>query len=78
MHPAIIEVHALDNHILEVLFDNCERGQLDMAPYLEIGVFQRLKKAEQFQQVKVAFDTVEWACGVDLDPEFVYRQALKG
>jgi len=24
--------------------------------------------------VHVAFDTIEWECGVDLDPEFVYAK----
>ena len=26
------------------------------------------------KRVRVAFDTVEWDCGVDLDPEFVYAK----
>jgi hypothetical protein len=31
---------------------------------------------ENFNRVYVAFDTVEWDCGVDLDPEFVTTKSL--
>jgi hypothetical protein len=27
-----------------------------------------------FEQARVSFDTVEWPCGVDLDPAFVYAK----
>ncbi len=27
-----------------------------------------------FKRVRIAFDTTEWASGVDLDPEFVYAK----
>jgi hypothetical protein len=49
-------------------------GELDMTPYLDFGVFTRLKNKDNFVQVRVAFDTIEWPCGVDLDPEFVYQK----
>ncbi|MFH1741273.1 MAG: DUF2442 domain-containing protein, partial [bacterium] len=29
---------------------------------------------EQFKRVRVSFDTIEWDCDVDLDPEFVYAK----
>jgi hypothetical protein len=78
MYPAVSKVFPLSNFVLDVVFDNGERGRLDMSPYLEFGVFKRLKQPDNFQQVKIAFDTVEWECGVDLDPEFVYEKAVKG
>ena len=42
-----------------------------MRPDLDFGVFRRIKDVEQFKRVRIAFDTVEWECGVDLDPEFI-------
>ena len=32
------------------------------------------KDYSSFKKVRVAFDTIEWESGVDLDPEFVYEK----
>ena len=74
MYPAVSSVVAGENYVLDVVFDNGERGALDMKGFLDFGIFQRLKNPDAFGRVRVAFDTIEWDCGVDLDPEFVYEQ----
>lgn len=55
-------------------FDNGEDGILDMKPFLGFGVFRRIADFEHFKRVRVAFDTIEWDCDVDLDTEFVYSK----
>lgn len=77
MYPAVTEVVPCENYLIRIVFDNGERGVLDMKPYLAFGVFKRLGSPEAFSQVRVAFDTIEWAAGVDLDPEFVYAKCVK-
>ncbi len=47
-----------------------------MSPFLAFGVFKKIRNKEQFKQVKVAFDTIEWSSGADLDPEFVYEKVV--
>jgi len=74
MYPSVINVTAENNYKLAIKFDNGEQGILDMKPFLEIGVFQKLKELAVFNQVHVSFDTIEWSIGVDLDPEFVYSK----
>ncbi|MDP1932765.1 MAG: DUF2442 domain-containing protein [Gammaproteobacteria bacterium] len=76
MYPAVKKVVACSDYILAVDFDNGESRSLDMKPYLEFGVFKRLKNPESFNQVRVSFDTVDWPAGVDLDPEFVYSKSI--
>ncbi len=76
MYPSVKEVTPGDNYILSVVFDNGEHGYLDMKQVLNFGIFQRIKDYEAFRQVRVAFDTIEWACGVDLDPEYVYSKCM--
>ena len=71
MYPAVISVKAHSDYSLSVTFDDGTTGTLDMKPYLDFGVFERLQVPAEFARVRVAFDTVQWACGVDLDPEFV-------
>jgi hypothetical protein len=76
MYPAVKEVHPHEDYTLSIVFENGEKGILDMKPILNFGVFQRLKKYEFFKQARVGFDTVEWECGVDLDPEFIYAKCM--
>jgi hypothetical protein len=77
MYPAVIKVVPGENYVLAIDFDNGESGTLDMKPFLDFGVFQRLKDIAAFQRVRVAFDAIEWDAGVDLDPEFVYAECQK-
>ena len=76
MYPAVKEVSPRDDYTLSVIFENEETGILDMKPMLDFGVFQILKDYEAFKRVHIAFDTIEWDCGVDLDPEFVYAKCI--
>jgi hypothetical protein len=75
MYPTVKEVIPGDDYVLSVVFDNGEKGYLDMKPILDFGIFQRIKDYEAFRRVRVTFDTVEWDCGVDLDREFVYKKS---
>nr|VFK66063.1 MAG: Protein of unknown function (DUF2442) [Candidatus Kentron sp. UNK]VFK69393.1 MAG: Protein of unknown function (DUF2442) [Candidatus Kentron sp. UNK] len=80
MHLSVTKVTATENYrllcSLGVEFDNNESGILDMAPYLGFGVFRRLKDPAVFNAARVAFDTVEWPDGIDLDPEFIYEKCV--
>ena len=72
MYPSVTEVVPREDFTLAIAFDNGERGIPDMKPYLGMGAFRKLSAFEQFAAVHVVFDTIEWDCEVDLDPEFVY------
>ena len=74
MHPAVISVECEDDYILSVSFDNGESGMLDMKPYLDFGVFRKIKDPDVFRTVHVSFDTIAWESGADIDPEFVYER----
>jgi hypothetical protein len=72
MYRAICEVTANRDFSLNIVLETGERRLLDMKPYLDFGVFNKIRDFERFKRVKVAFDTIEWDDGVDLDPEFIY------
>ncbi len=77
MYPSVKNVIVGEDFMLTIDFDNGEQGILDMKPFLDFGVFQRLKDRNAFKRVRVAFDTIEWDSGVDLDPEFVYAKCKR-
>lgn len=77
MYPSVVNVIPEEDYLLSIDFDNGERGVLDMKPYLDFGVFNRLKERSVFNRVHVSFDTIEWDSGIDLDPEFVYNKSQR-
>ena len=74
MHPPIMSVKCEGDYILSVDFDNGESGLLDMKPYLDFGVFRKVKDPDIFRTVHVSFDAIAWESGADIDPEFVYEK----
>jgi len=75
MYPGVKTVEAIADHRLVVGFDTGERRIYDVRPLLTVGRFQALAAPEVFNRVRVAFDTVEWENGLDLDPEYLYRRS---
>jgi hypothetical protein len=71
MYQSVVSVRPNEDFSISVVFEDGAKGILDMTPYLDFGVFRKLKNLDQFKTVRIAFDTVEWDCGVDLDPEFI-------
>ena len=52
----IKEVKPLDDYKLLITFENNEKKIKDMKPYLEQGVFSKLKNKDFFNKVKIGFD----------------------
>ncbi len=75
MYLGVREVKPNEDFSLIVVLENGEKRVLDMKPYLDFGVFMKLRDYENFKRARVAFDTIEWDEGVDLDPEFVYEKS---
>ncbi|MDQ7825691.1 MAG: DUF2442 domain-containing protein [Candidatus Eremiobacteraeota bacterium] len=77
MYSPVTKAIPSDDYVLFVEFENGESGSLDLKPFLEFGIFRRIKDPDAFKKVRVAFDTVEWECGADLDPEYVYAKCRR-
>lgn len=76
MYPAVTNVIPKGDYLLAIDFDNGENGILDMKPYLNFDIFQRLKKRDAFNHVRVSFDTIEWDSGIDLDPVYTTKVSV--
>jgi hypothetical protein len=68
-------VKPLQAYQLEVTFKNGERRLFDAKPFLERGIFGRLKDVSLFNQAYVAYDTVCWPGELDIAPETIYRRS---
>ena len=70
----VVSVECEEDYVLTVAFENGEKGLLDMKPYLDFGIFGKIRDPKVFGSVRVSFDTIGWETGADLDPEFVYEK----
>jgi len=75
MYLSVKKVKPLSNYNLELTFENKEIRIFDIKPYLNTGLFKKLKDEKYFNMVKVSYDTIEWPNGVDLDPEILYKKS---
>ena len=76
MYLAIQHVLPQDNYLLLLTFENGEKRQFDMKPYLDLGIFSELKDMQMFRTVKTRFDSIEWDNEADFDPEVLYHNSV--
>jgi len=74
-NPYVQSVKATDHHHLELLFENGERRVFDLSPYLNRGVFSRLKNRALFRAARVVAGSVEWPGEVDLSYDTLYLES---
>jgi hypothetical protein len=77
MQNTIKNVQPLKDYVVQITLDNNEIRLLDMKPYLNFGVFNKIKDKAIFNSVRLSFDTIEWNGNIDLSPEFVYNKSVK-
>lgn len=68
----VVDVDYVKDYTLSITFSDGVKKVVDLHPYLNGGVFEQLKDLSQFRQYGLNHWTIEWACGVDLAPEFLY------
>lgn len=69
----IIKVEALEDYKLMLTFDNGEVKIKDMKPYLDKGVFKKLKDINIFNNVKIRFGTISWENDIDMCADSLYE-----
>ena len=69
----IISVQPLENYNLLLTFSNNEKRIKDMKPYLNKGVFKKLKNKTFFNSVHISFDTISWNDEIDMCADTLYE-----
>lgn len=73
----IKEIEVLSDYILLLTFDNNEKKIKDMKPYLNKGVFQKLKDKNFFNKVKISYGTISWGNELDMCADSLYETSQK-
>ena len=76
MLPKIISVKPKPNYVLEVLFENSEKREFSVAPYLKYTVYKPLENISFFNNVVVKYGTIVWGKEelIDFDPFTIYSE----
>ena len=75
----VVNAKYVDGYRIEVTFNNGRKGIADFAETLSGPVFEKLKDESEFRRFEVdkELDTLVWANGADIAPEYIYFQAFK-
>jgi len=74
MNPKVKSVKVLDDYILELEFDNGEKGHFSMEPYLKYPVYFPLKDYQLFRTAKATMGFVSWNEDIDMSPDNLYLE----
>lgn len=75
LRPKAIDVKILEDYILEITFDNGEKKQFDVKPYMKFKIFKELKDKNKFKKVKISGLSIEWENGADICPDELYNNS---
>ena len=73
---SVVSVSPQESFRLKLIFNTGELRLFDATPYLEKGVFMKLKDKKLFNQAYVAFDTVCWPGNLDISPDTLYDKSV--
>ena len=76
MAPDAASVAVLPEYVLRVRFVNGELRDFDMKPLFSRKFYKPLENEILFQSARIEFGTVQWANGMDIDPEWLYEDSV--
>ena len=74
MNPTVSHAKATNGYLLELEFDNGEKGIFSMQPYLQYPVFQPLKDKTFFKKARATMGFVSWDDDIDMSPDTLYLE----
>jgi len=75
MNPYVKDIKIINSKNIELLFTNNEKKIFDITPYLEKGVFKKLKNPTIFKTARVVSGSVEWQGEIDLSYDTLYLES---
>ena len=73
----IIKVEPLEDYKLLLTFDNNEKRIKDMKPYLNRGIFKKLRDINFFYKVDIKYGTISFGEDIDICADSLYDSSKK-
>ena len=67
-----------ENYLVHVAFADGTNGVFDFAPYLRYPCYAPLRDRDVFAQVSASHGTLSWPGDIDISPEAVWVDAVRG
>lgn len=77
LRPKVVSVKAIREYRLEIEFDNGEKKEFDVEPYIKGDWYGQLRAWEYFKRVQTDGFTVVWPEGQDICPNELYELSVK-
>ncbi len=74
MNPRVQAVTAVNDHLLQLLFEDGQVRQFDVRPYTALGFFQELQEPTYFSRVAPFLGSIQWPNGQDFCPDTLYEE----
>lgn len=72
----VVNVEPISEFKLFIEFENHEKRIFDVSPYLNMGIFFKLKDIKIFNRVFIEGGTVMWPGEIDIAPETLYDESI--
>ncbi len=72
MSPRVKDVTLNEDYTINITFDNGEERVFDVNPYLNKGIFKKLRDKHTFMTVKPVMGSIQWIHGQDFFPDTLY------
>ena len=77
LRPTVTKVQPENNYLLFLEFDNGEKKEYDVKPYIKGSWFGKLNDISYFKLVKANGFNIEWPDGQDICPDDLYYNAIE-
>ncbi|WP_318661957.1 DUF2442 domain-containing protein [Treponema sp.] len=77
LRPTVTKVFPEDNYLLFLEFNNGEKKEFDVKPYIKGNWFGKLNDFNYFKLVKINGFNIEWPDGQDICPDDLYYNAVE-
>lgn len=73
--PRVIDAEYVQDYCIHIAFSNGKEGNIDLSPFIGLGIFEPLKEMDYFMKFFVDGWTISWPNGADFAPETLYELA---
>jgi len=73
----VIRAKYIKDHVIEFIFNDGLKSEVDLKNEIEGEIFMPLKDLQYFKTFSLNRWTIEWENGADFAPEFLYQLAIE-
>ena len=73
----VTQAQYISDYKIKFLFNDNTESIVDLEERIKSDIFKPIRNIDNFKNFKINSWTIEWDCGVDFAPEYLYKIATK-